>query len=314
MNVTLNDLFELMNKAKREMNSKSNKSSKSSKSSNNEKNERAFVKNFEMRVGLDQTYGPPTVEDYKVVQYVTYVFYTMYPMKEGDVYPEAWKDGVVYTYQKIREQRSKLRKSGIKDGMKGMRLQVVVGVLLYCTLIQQQENLMPVPIFVKFLNTALKRYLTKEDKKPIDVQTFERYRTESKPLGVGIKPYLKKALPLCYGDIEPEDMIQFTGYTLLSLKRPEVFRARKIASLAKGGFSDTTPPSNIAIAALYIVGMQNNSKITEDDFGITKARLRQSVKQVLKTSESNTALKSLLKNFVLAASPGKSSKKKSSMK
>jgi hypothetical protein len=300
--VNLNNLFALMNKVKPNL-----KNSRMS-NSNNENNP-AFAKDFEMRVGLDQTYGPPTVEDYTVVQYVTYIFYTMYPMKEGDVYPEAWKDGVVYGYQKIREQRAKLRGSELKDGMKGMRLQLIVGVLLYCTLINQKENLMPVQIFVKYLNTALKRYLTKEDAKPIDLQTFERYRTESKPKGVGIKPYLKKQLKACYNDLEPEDMIQFTGFSLLSLKRPEVFRAQRIAKYGKKMFNDTTPPSNIAIASLYIVALQNGVNVTHDDFGITKDRLKQSVKTLLNGRETNAKLHANLRDFALPVTPKKQSKK-----
>lgn len=307
--VNLNNLFALMNKAKPTV-----KNSPYSNSNNENLNNQAYVKNFEMKVGLDQTYGPPTVEDYKVVQYVTYVYYTMYPMKEGEVYPEAWKEGVVYGYQKIREQRAKLRGSEIKDGMKGMRLQLVVGVLLYCTLIQQKENLMPVQLFVKYLNTALKRYVTKEDAKPIDLQTFERYRTESKPKGVGIKPFLKKHLKSCYEDIEPENMIQFVGFSLLSLKRPEVFRARRIAERGKRSFSDTTPPSNIAIASLYIVALQNGVNVTHEDFGITKDRLKQSVKTLLNGRETDLKLNEDLKNFTLPTTPNKKTKKSASKK
>ena len=304
--LNMNKLFDLMKQA--------SNAEKKSVNDNNNINRTYVHNNFEMKVGLDQTYGPPTVEDYKVVQFVTYVYYTMYPMNEGDVYPAAWKDGVVYNYQKIRAERAKLRKSDTKNGMKGMRLQFIVGVLLYCTLIKQQENLMPVPVFVKYLNLALKRYNTKEDRKPIDLQTFERYRTESKPKGIGIKPYLKKVLPSCYNDIEPENMIQFVGFAMLSLKRPEVFRARRIAEAAKQSFSNITPPSNIAIAALYIVAMQNNVRVTHDDFGITLLRLRQSVKGILSAAQQNQRLAQDLQGFILESSPKKKVKISASKK
>lgn len=305
-NININAIFNLMHQEMKELNKK-NKSSQSSSNNNNELN-RAAVKEFEMKVGLDQTYGPPTVEDYKVVQFVTYVYYTMYPTKDGDVYPSHWKEGVVYGYQQIRKERAKIRGSEMKDGMKGMRLQIVVACLLYCTLIQEQESLMPVPIFLKYINSALKRYVTKNDQKPIDMKTFERYRTESKPKGVGIKPYLKKRLPRCYHDIEPEDMIQFTGFSLLSLRRPEVFRARRIAQYGKKGFSDTEPPSYIALGALYIVAIQNGVAISHNDFGITEYKLKQSVNTILKESENQKRLSDDLQGFTLPQSISKKRK------
>ena len=299
--MNINALFELMHHELK-------KNNKSSQSNNNNNNNNLSLKEFEMKVGLDQTYGPPTVEDYKVVQFVTYVYYTMYPMKEGDVYPAAWKDGVVYGYQQIRKERAKIRGSNVKEGMKGMRLHVVVACLLYCTLIHSQEALMPVPVFLKYLNTALKRYVTQNDRKPIDIKTFERYRTESKPKGIGIKPYLKKHWSRCYRDIEPEEMIEFTGFSLLSLRRPEVFRARRIAENAKRGFSDTEPPSNIAIGALYIVAMQNSLDVTHDDFGITEYKLKQSVSKILEAGENSKKLATDLQGFEMPKTPSKKKK------
>lgn len=304
----LNNIWKMFNDFREKM--------KSPKKNSPKKNENdplryAFVKEeFEMRVGLNQTYGPPTVEDYKVVQYVTYVYYTMYPTKAGDVYPSHWKEGVVQEYQKIRKARAKLRRSEIKDGMKGLRLHIVVGVLIYCTLIASKIAI-PTPIFIKYLNTALKRYLKKGDTKEIDLQTFERYRTDNKPKGIGIKPFLKKAAPLCYADLEPEDLIEFTGFSLLGLKRPEVFRAKRIALNGKKGFSDTEPPSYIAIGALYIVAIQNNLPITHEEFGVTKYKLRQSVSAILKESENNKKLENELQGFVLVTTPPKASKKSS---
>ena len=296
---------------KKEMKKSPKNDNQSSSDSNNNENNRAYVKEFEMKVGLDQTYGPPTVEDYKVVQFVTYVFYEMYPMKDGEVYPSAWKEGVVYGYQKIREARAKQRKSATKDGMKGLRLHIIVGALLYCTLVQSKEALMPVPIFLQYLNNALKRYLTKNDRKEIDIKTFERYRTESKLKGIGIKPYISKVLPLCYRDLEPEDMVQFTGFSKLKLKRPEVFRARRIADKSKGYFNDTEPPSYIAIASLYMVGIQNGLNVNGKFFGITDYKLKQSVKTILKAAEVSTKLATNVQNFDLPKTP---KKKNSSIK
>ena len=305
-NINLNDLWKMFNEE-----TKKTKVVSPNKQSDSPKN-RAYVKEeFEMRVGLDQTYGPPTVEDYKVVQYVTYVYYTMYPMKAGEVYPSNWKEGAVYGYQKIRESRAKLRGSEIKDGMKGLRLHVVVGVLLYCILIKEHIAI-PTPIFLKYLNTALQRYVTKEDRKEIDIKTFERYRTESKPKGVGIKPFLRKTLPGCYVDIEPEDLIEFTGFSLLSLKRPEVYRAKRIAMRGKQGFPDTEPPSYIAISALYIVAMQNNLQVNHNDFGISEYKLKQSVRVLLNHRTNSNSLNKDLQGFVLPSTP--KSKKSASMK
>tara|TARA_B110000977_G_scaffold201386_1_gene295739 strand:+ start:857 stop:1789 length:933 start_codon:yes stop_codon:yes gene_type:complete len=301
--LNFDELFKMMEKNKNK-----NKSNSNSNNDNNNEIKEAFVKNFDMKVGLNQTYGPPTVEDYKVVQYVTYVYYTMYPFKEGDVYPAAWKDGVVGNYQEIRAERAKAHKTKLKHGMKGLRLQIVVGVLLYHMLIQQQENLMPVPLFVKYLNAAMKRYSTKADQRSIDLQLFERYRTESKIKGIGIKPYLKKAFPSSYIDIQPENMIQFVAFSLFSLKRPEVFRARRIAEYSKLEFIDTTPPSNIAIAALYIVALQNDIKVNHTDFGVTEARLKQSLKTISQAGKNIPKLQTNLKNFILPATPVKKTK------
>ena len=299
----MNTMFNIMKEGLKES---------SPQTSNNENNSpsfnKAIVKEFEMKVGLDQTYGPPTVEDYKVVQYVTYIYYTMYPTKRGDVYPSNWKDAIVYGYQKIREARAKIRKSSIKDGMKVLRLHIVVGTLLYCILIQDNIAI-PVPIFLKYLNNALKEYLTKTVPKEINVQTFERYRTESKPKGIGIKPYLKKGLPGCFKDVEPEEMIEFTGFSLLKLKRNDVYRAKRIAKQAKRGFLDTEPPSYIAIASLYIVSIQNGHNVTHDNFGISEYKLNQSVHTLLKYAEFDKKLHTDLNGFVL-----KSPKKKSSVK
>ena len=294
-NVNLNNLWKLLNQEKKKMNGSANSDSpKSNKKYNKEE--------FEMKVGLDQTYGPPIVEDYKVVQYVTYVYYTMYPMKAGEVYPSNWKEGAVYGYKKIREARAKLRGSPIKDGMKGLRLQIVVGALLYCILIKEHIAI-PTPIFLKYLNAALNKYVTKEDQKHIDLQTFERYRTESKPKGIGIKPFLKKQVPECYRDLEPEDMIEFTGFSLLSLKRPDVYRAKRLAIHGKKGFSDTEPPSYIAIACLYIVAIQNGLPVDHRDFGITEYKLKQSVRVILKEGETNEKVSKELMDFTLPKSP-----------
>ena len=94
-------------------------------------------------------------------------------------------------------------------------------------------------------------------------------------------------------------MIQFVAFSLFSLKRPEVFRARRIAKMAKTAFSDTTPPSNIAIAALYIIASQNNLKVTHNDFGITKERLLKSVDTIVHAGNTSQRLKDDLKGFVL---------------
>ena len=290
-NYNLNALFKEYN-----MQNPSKKSVKSSKSSSNSDSSAAVAKTPELKVGLNQTFGPPKVEEEKVVQYVTYVYYTMYPMK-ANVYPSHWVQGVVDTYQKIRKERAKIRKGDLKDGMKGLRLHIVVGVILYCVLVGSKIAI-PTPLFIKHLNDALNMYRTKIDKTPIDIQKFEQYRTDNKPKGKGIKPFLKKHISECYKDLEPEDLVEFTAFDLLKLPRKTVYNVtKKVAELSKSEFKENEPPSYIAIAALYISGINNGKSINHNTFGITEYKLKQSVNTVIKAASKNAKLAKLIEPF-----------------
>ena len=250
------------------------------KSNSPSNQEYEFYNEEQLKPGLNTSWNPVD-EDKHISQFVTFVYYTMYPLKNN--YPNHWKTQVLDFYKRIRQQRAIIRKSSSKNGMKGLRLQIVVGAILYCILIKQ-NIVIPIPFFVKILNNALKRYHTKIDKNPINLQTYERYRTNNKIKGIYIKPLISELLPKCYHDVQPEDMIEFIGFSYLGLNRQLVYKAKRIAKYSKTFFDDIVPHSYIAISALYItVSLSNPTHMFDHNFfGISKFKLESGVNTIIK--------------------------------
>ena len=254
-----------------------------------------------------------STEYYKVGKITKDIYFTMYPEKEGDVYPSNWIIPVIGHYKKIRELRAKRLKTKNKDAMKGMRLHIVVGVIIRCLLIQENIGI-PVPVLLRFINMSLKRSQEKKEREPIKIETFETFRTDARK---GLKDSIKQVIPQCYEDVQPEDLVNFTAYSLLRFKRDEVMKARRLARTAwnngKGAFPDSTSPSVIAIGAIYTVMVMKNDHTNYDYriFGITKASLLNAYKRV---SSIVTNIELPHYSTLLNKPKPKKTKKKSSVK
>ena len=75
-------------------------------------------------------------EDYKVGKFVKDIYFTMFPEKNGEMYPAHWILPVMESYKNIREQRAKKLKIKPKDAMKGLKMNIVTGCILRCQLIK----------------------------------------------------------------------------------------------------------------------------------------------------------------------------------
>ena len=217
-----------------------------------------------------------STEFYKVAKITKDIYFTMFPEKEGEIYPSNWIIPVVEQYRRVREHRSKLMKTKEKDAMKGLKMHVVVSVILRCCLMQDNIQI-PVPVFLRFVNESFKRSQEKVAKQLIKTELFETYRTDRKK---GIKTSLKKTIPQCFEDVAPESLIEFTAFSLLGFTRKEVNECKRLAKVAwnggKGVFPDSTSPSLVAIGAMYVMCVKKGVHEEYDHtvFGISKAMMK----------------------------------------
>ena len=228
---------------------------------------------FTLKNTPDDSHGAPGEEMHKVTKFVKDIFFTMYPEKEGDIYPSNWTVPVIDYYKRIRTARAKVLKTTKQDSMKGLRLHVVVACILRCVMIKDNVGI-PMPTLLRFMNEALRRSQEKKERAPIPIELFERYRTDSK---MGIRNMLKKEIPTCLNNLQPENLIDFTAYSLLRFRREEVLATRRLVRHSwndgDGSFADTTSPSIVAIAALFTMCVLLNKEFDYALFGVTKQKL-----------------------------------------
>ena len=127
----------------------------------------------------------------------------------------------------------------------------------------------------------------------IKLELFETYRLDSKK---GIKTHLKKVIPTCYNDLNPEDLIEYTANAILRFNRTDTLKTKRIArhvwNDGNGDFPDTTSPSLIAIAALLTVCILTDHQFDYKFFGLSKIVLT-SAYQVIINSENKKVQKEL---------------------
>lgn len=236
-------------------------------------------------------------EDYKVGKIVKDVYFTMFPEKEGETYPANWILSAIGNYRQIRKERAKKLKTKEQDAMKGLKMHVVAGCILRCQLIHDNVNI-PLPVLIQYMNKSLNRSQEKKQRQTVTLEAFETYRTDAKK---GIKTYLKKVLPKCYNDLDPENLIDFTGYSILRFEREDVMKARRIArhvwNNGSGDFPDTTSPSIVAIGALFTVCMIKNMNVDYTLFGLSKVKLGTAYRTILR-SENPKVQKELVPNMI----------------
>ena len=226
-------------------------------------------------------------EDYKVGKFVKDVYFTMFPEKDGEMYPAHWILPVMESYKKIREIRAKQLKTNPKDAMKGLKMNIVTGCILRCELVSNGVHI-PLPILLKFMNLAISKSRNKRDRNLIKMELFETYRLDAKK---GIKTYLKKIIPKCYRDLNPEDLIEFTANAILRFSKADKLKAKRIArhiwNDGNGDFQDTTSPSLIAIASLLTVCVINDVPVNYKIFGLSKVVLTDAYKIIINSENEN---------------------------
>ena len=254
---------------------------------------------------------PQVQEEYKVAKFVKDVYFTIYPDKEGEFYPSNWIIPSIEAYRKIRNDRAKKLKGNPKDAFKGLRTQIIVACILRCLLIRERIGI-PVPLLLRVFNEALKRSNEKKEREPITMEKLEKYRTDAKK---GIKASLSTVIPQCYKETKPEDLVTFTGFSILRLHKEQVLKAKRIAKHSwndgDGDFPDSTSPSIVAIGALFVVCIMTNTKVNYKVFGISKQHLQTAYRRIVK-SENPAVLRELTK--VVSPSKVQYSPKKSSVK
>ena len=221
------------------------------------------------RYGLNNMHAPPAEEEAKIAKYVKDVYFSMFPEKDGEVYPINWIDPVRHAFKQIRKERAKLLKTKEQNSMKGLKMHVIIGVILRCLLYKENIHL-PLPIFIWYLNEGLKRSLLKKERQPVTIELFERYRLDAKK---GIRTSVKKLMPQCYADVPAENLIQFTMFSIMRFDRQVVQKTRQLAREATQLFPDSTSPSTIAIGCMYMVAQLTDKKVNIKQFGLTKQKL-----------------------------------------
>lgn len=85
------------------------------------------------------------------------IYYEVYKDKVGD-YPKGYIEGVIKDYEKIRTLRynEMKKKTNDKFGLKGLRSSAIVAVLMYCSFIGE-NNPIPAPVYLEYVNDAIKR-------------------------------------------------------------------------------------------------------------------------------------------------------------
>ena len=251
-------------------------------------------------------------EDYKVGKFVKDVYFTMFPEKNGEMYPSHWILPVMDSYKQIRELRAKQLKTKKKDAMKGLKMNVVTGCILRCHLINSGLHI-PLPILLQFMNLAISKSRNKRERTLIKLELFETYRLDSKK---GIKTHLKNIIPMCYNELKPEDLIEYTANGILRFNRADTLKAKRIARHAwndgNGDFSDTTSPSLIAIAALLTVCVLTENKFDYKLFGLSKIVLTNAYKVII--NSENEKVRKELYDVMLSPNTAVSRKKLSSIK
>ncbi len=223
----------------------------------------------------------PEQEQQHIAKYVKDVYFTMYPEKEGDVYPSSWINTVIGYYSRIRVFRAKMLKSNPKDAMKGLNKFIVIGCIIRCHLVKENIPL-PVPMLLNYLNQALKRSQRKQNAKPFTLEMLDRYRINAKK---GIRGALSEYLPECYGDILPENLVDFAAFSLFKFTRQEVIQIRRLARFSgQDVFSDSTSPSAIAIGAIFTMCAATGKSTQAAQFGVTPGVLSNMYKAITEST------------------------------
>jgi hypothetical protein len=208
-------------------------------------------------------------QDIAVAQFVSKVFYTMNP--DANTPPYDWINGIVMSYKDIRKQRAKGKKKE-KDGMKGLRMPIIVGVLLYCMFIIDNMAI-PAPMLIMVLNKALQKYQTKIDKKEITLVKFDEYRFNDKK---GIKNELIKIAPRCYGEVlSARVFVQAPAFRFFSFNREQRNKASKLADIIQDErlTKESTSIAVIAMASIYTVGISERIAMDSSLFNIPIQKL-----------------------------------------
>lgn len=246
---------------------------------NDNNNNNNNVANDPVEAYLDMQYQPPAnrpwekpyikEEDVKVGQFIKAIHDEFYPLRAGETIPQNWINSVVNVYQQLRQIRAKDKKVSYKDGLKGLRMHLIVSTILYCVLIIDRIAI-PSPLYLHFINVAINKSSTA---KSITLKQFENYRTDAKK---GIRKYLSKVQPLCYNDeLSPDLFIPFGCRVFFNFSEQDIRLCQRIARNSYELFDEQTTSSQIAIACILLVGINKGYSIKAKHFeGITEARLK----------------------------------------
>jgi len=271
--LTANDLFKLMNQAMSKSPSPV-KSRSSSRSSNKLQYQQEFTNN-------GKPVGPETIQELtRVEAFVRSLHNTMFPLQNSTA-ATGWVTTVRGTYKAIRDYREKTK--GQKAGMKGLRFHIVVAVILYCMFADTPATgPIPAPILIHFINETIKSSHEKNKPKPIDLKTFERYRTNR---DMGIMQFIKSKKGICYQKLTIEAQIGYIGRKLLAFETKTILACKKLAHAIDlaNMVNDKQPSYMFVIACLEI--FSKNKFDSKKEFGIPRCSLDTVVEKILNSSD-----------------------------
>lgn len=275
--------FSMANNISVSNNSNNNNNNNKNNNNNNTRN------NVNMQYQFNENAPPEIVQEDKIViSYIVNLYHTIYPMKV-DTFPSNWVSGILGTYQSIRIERSNKLKGKEKEAMKGLQMHVIVGVILYCILIQDGRP-MPITMIIYYMNKVKENSQMHSKRAKVTLGRFEEYRLDDKK---GIKKYIK-GRTRCYEDVSPERFIPFISRDIFRLTEIEIRRAQSLARRVYYNtniFSENTQTSTIAFACMVI---NSNKQLNTEIFGIPMTRLESAVNKIrefLQKEQTNAILK-----------------------
>jgi hypothetical protein len=204
----------------------------------------------------------------------------MFPL-QNETAAKGWVTTVKGTYKAIRDHREKTK--GQKSGMKGLRFHIVVGVILYCMFADTPATgPIPGPILIHFINETIKSSHEKNKPKPIDLKTFEKYRTNR---DMGIMQFIRSKKGICYQKLTIETQIGYIGRKLLGFETKTILACKRLAHAIDQAnmVNDKQPAYMFVIACLEIFSKKKFD--SKKQFGIPRCSLDTVVEKILNSSD-----------------------------
>ena len=204
----------------------------------------------------------PKEELRNVRQYVGFLHNVIY--KGGDMSPKMWQDYVVGVYKRAKNEKGK--------ELRGLKSNVIVGVIVYCYL--RSVNLsLPEILFVGKMNQAVQMYRDKANRSDITLEEFNKYKKMK---------FLRQSMDECYKQKTVWEFIAFMCNVHLELPSNVKKESQRIAMKIKLK-GKLVSKETIAIGVVGAVCEENGIELKGSDFFMNEEDYKKIVKRIIKS-------------------------------